>query len=264
MMFDAKLFRDNNLRTILDVTTTHRPSGMPPLECLALLYHDLNLRAIVKDDDDITTGIAARPRPVMCTVKACPADASGANSVLDGLMQPLGKGRQDSEKRRLAVFLAPSNCVRIGIAPLYHLSKATPRARAIKCKGWIIRPKQDLMGCGIGSVSISLESPLENTCFLEGKPNTSVILNALLARVAALIAATRMRWAITRTESFSKISVAKHLRDPGKLALIVESSRSSGSPLFGGSMRKVDVRSGIYTPGASLFAGMTNKYAETH
>ncbi|KAK0448163.1 P-loop containing nucleoside triphosphate hydrolase protein [Armillaria borealis] len=130
------------------------------------------------------------------------------------------------------------------------------------------------------AVSLYLSSRLLKTieaCLLEGKPNTGAILNALLARVAALIAATTMRWAIDRivpplkskVDNYFKLYLmqgkAQLLTDvptsqgpgpkvsarsvwrsisgivdfasevagaAGKLAVIVESSRSSGSPLF--------------------------------
>ncbi|PBK72150.1 hypothetical protein ARMSODRAFT_745078 [Armillaria solidipes] len=128
------------------------------------------------------------------------------------------------------------------------------------------------------AVSLYLSSRLLKTieaCLLEGKPNTGAILNALLAQVTALIAATTMRWAIDRIvpplkskvdnyfklylmqaqlltdvptsqEPGPKVSARSVWRSisgivnfasevagaAGKLAVIVESSRSSGSPLF--------------------------------
>ncbi|KAK0191694.1 P-loop containing nucleoside triphosphate hydrolase protein [Armillaria mellea] len=127
-------------------------------------------------------------------------------------------------------------------------------------------------------VSLYLSSRLLKTieaCLLEGKPNTGAILNALLARVVALIAATTMTWAIDRIVPPLKYKVDNHFKlylmqaqlltdvptsqelgpkvsarsmwrsfsgivtfasevagAAGILAVIVESSRSSGSPLF--------------------------------
>ncbi|KAK0490254.1 P-loop containing nucleoside triphosphate hydrolase protein [Armillaria novae-zelandiae] len=128
------------------------------------------------------------------------------------------------------------------------------------------------------ALSLYLSSRLLKTieaCLLEGKTDTGAILNTLLARVVALIAATTMRWAIERIEpplkskvdnyfhlylmqaqlltdvptsqeSGPKVSAISMWRSfsgivrfssevvgvAGQLALLVESSRSSGSPLF--------------------------------